>query len=73
MKNIVIQVSENPDSSVQIKVFEEDKAKCTKNEFDTCEDIIDCINYYVYGDEMDKTVEEIIKNMKEQNNDKSPV
>lgn len=73
MKNLLIQVNEESDGTVKIKVFEEDKAKCTKNEFDTCEDIIDCINYYVYGDEMDDTVNEIIKNMKEQNNDKSSV
>lgn len=71
MKNIVIQVEENTDGSVQIKVYEEDKAECTQNESDTCEDIIDCINYYVYGDEMDETIENITKNMKEQNNDKS--
>jgi hypothetical protein len=77
MKNLVIQVTENPDSSVQIKVYEEAKDESTENEFNTCEDIIEMINYYVYGDEMDKTVEEIVKNMKdqnkEQNNGESPV
>jgi len=71
MIKLQIEIEESKKNEVYVSLRRIDKDQETNAEGTTFDDIFDLIQYYVVGDEVEDTTNEIIKNMKAQHDKNS--